>query len=165
MAAMLASGSLLGGFGGRMSSLLPMACAGPLGPLYRGGSAGAPGAAPLPWHSQGCGGTEPLCAAPSVYLGLGTALAGFGCAGWGRGCPGPTNSRVIISAVCWGLACFPAVSGTGKGRQYRDVIREGGGVPVEIPSPGRKTMCVVLPNWERVVLGEGGASPKGSALG
>lgn len=83
--------------------------------------------------------------------------------------PGPASSRVIISAVSWGLACFPAVSGTGKGRQYRDVIREGGGVPVEIPSPGRKTMCVALPNWERVVLGVGGegrgSEPKRLCLG
>lgn len=39
---------------------------------------------------------------------------------------GSENLWVIISAVSWGLACFPAVSGTGKGRQYRDVIREVG---------------------------------------
>lgn len=85
------------------------------------------------------------------------------CVGWGTWLRlGSENLRVIISAVSWGLACFPAVSGTGKGRQYRDVIREGGGLPVEIPSPGRKTMCLALPNWERAPLGVGGEGRGGS---
>lgn len=65
--------------------------------------------------------------------------------GWGRGCPSAPLSL--------GLARFPAVSGTGKGRQSRDVIREGGGVPVEIPSPDRKTMRLAVPKGERAFGG------------
>lgn len=73
--------------------------------------------------------------------------------------------RSLAGCCRWGwelgLACFPAVSRTGKGRQSRDVIREGGGVPVEIPSPDRKTMRLAVPKGERAFGGGRGAGRGG----
>lgn len=133
------------------------------------------GDAPLPWHEKGYRGER----SPCVYSTEGLPGAGnsagrmrprSGCVGWGTWLRlGSENLWVIISAVSWGLACFPAVSGTGKGRQYRDVIREGGDSRWKYQVQVAK-QCVwpcqtgseLLWGWEE--RGGGEANPKGSAL-